>query len=106
MNEIHNRRKKRITHFIGLLIVLLIVSCKTTSTIVPDNGNGAGEVRDDLAIITSGQTELAITGTEIAGASTDIENSVNDLADAITSGTNTDGSFEEIIRAVRKRPLD
>jgi hypothetical protein len=88
------------------LFVFNAMSCRSVPSIVPDNGNGANTVRTDIATITEGQTELAVTGNQITNTSDNLENTVNQLEQSIISGTDADADFAEILRAVRKRPLE
>ena len=100
-------RKKQSLSIIPLMVCsMFIINCKSQPSIIPDTGTGAEAVRDDLADLTSGQTELAVTGTKIEDGSATVESGLGDLEQSIIIGTASNGSFEEIIREVRKRPLE
>jgi len=106
MNEITKRRESYFFIILCCLFNFGFVNCRTVPRVIPDNGTGATATRENLDTITSGQTELAITGTEIKNTSEQINNGVGELERSIIGTEVTGSSFEEIIREVRKRPLD
>jgi len=92
--------------FLCFMFIFNVMSCKTIKPVIPDNGNGANTVRTDIETISEGQTELAITGNQITNTSENIADGLDQLEQAIISGTDADTDFTEILRAVRKRPLE
>jgi len=100
------KRKALFYIFLLSLYIINISNCKSQPSIIPDNGTGTVAVRTDLDELASGQTELAITGTEIKNTSEQINNGIGDLERSITGTAVTGSSFEEIIRAIRKRPIE
>ncbi len=88
-----------------ILFASLFIGCRTVP-IVPDNGNGADTVRTDISTIQDGQTSIAITGTNIENSGNQIASGLDEIEQSIISGTDADADFAEILRAVRKRPLE
>lgn len=95
----------------GIFIVLLICfvfssfGCRSVpSEIVSDHGTGAATVRTDIAAISEGQAELAVTGEQIAGSGKNLADGLGELEQAIISGTDADKDLEAILRAIRSRP--
>ena len=100
-------RKQKLACGISCLIVLMLLNgCRTVPTVVPYTGTGANQVRTDIADLQNGQTETAITGTNIENGSNQIASGLDNIEQAIISGTDADADFEAILRAVRKRPLE
>jgi hypothetical protein len=89
----------------AILFASLFIGCRTVP-IVPDNGSGAEQVRSDIAAIQDGQTGIAITGTNIENGGNQIASGLDNIEQSIISGTDADADFAEILRAVRKRPLE
>jgi len=89
----------------GILFASLFIGCRTVP-VIPDNGNGANTVRTDIETITTGQTELAITGTNLENSGNQIARGLENIEQSIISGTDADADFTAILRAVRKRPLE
>jgi len=96
---------KSLVVFLVFFGVLFFTNCKTVPSKLSGKGNGAGEVRDTLAGVSSRQTDLAISGTKIEITSGNLETGIIELEQAIDSGEESNGDFEDIIRAIRKRPI-
>lgn len=81
-----------------IILCYCCVSCASTSgTMVSGIGNGTDQTRTDIADLGAGQTDLAITGQQLA-------NNLDNLESAIGSGTEKDAELATILRAIRNRP--
>jgi len=112
-----NEQKNHYCFNILVICLLVLCSCKSIPAVVSDTGTGTDQTRTDIATISSGQTELAVTGEkiaggveevaggveEVAGTSNRIEGGLGELESAIISGTDTDRDFAAILRKVRER---
>lgn len=110
-------RYEKKVFLICLVFCLFFFSGCATGKDVYDNGIRAGAVRDDMYQLADKQTELAITGTELASDITGSQESVTEIRNKITEGegqlgnikqTITDGTgdleeFKTILRRIRNR---
>lgn len=102
---------------ICLVFCLFFFSGCATGKDVYNHRIGAGAVRDDMYQLADKQTELAITGTELASDITGSQESVTEIRNKITESegqlgnikqTITDGTsdleeFKTILRRIRNR---
>jgi len=90
-----------------VMCLILFVGCQSAGrAVVPDIGDGVNQARNDIADLAAGQTNLALAGERIEDHSAGLASGIDELEQSIISGTDENAVLEEIIRAVRNRPID
>jgi hypothetical protein len=96
---------KTILVILCVFFIFIINSCKTApGTVVPDNGDGAVQVGSNIATVTEGQTDLAVTGTNIENIGDGITSGIENIESAIITGEDGYKDLAAILRAIRARP--
>lgn len=101
--------EKKILFFI--LLSILFIGCKSTR-ILSDDGERITEYRELESEIRDGETELAITSTnisnngrEIETTSSELERQLQNLGESIGESTNNQQGIGEILQQIRDREL-
>lgn len=90
-----------IVSFTVILSVAMCSSCKSTN--IYDNGRGTEEYRETEREIRDGETELAVTDTEIKRDAEEIGESLTRLNGAVEGSKNVERELGEILQRIRER---
>jgi hypothetical protein len=99
-------RKKSMHVYFLILFIAIVCGCKTIpGTVVHDPGIGSAGVGDGIDGIAAGQTDLAITGNDLAHDSEEIGIGLGEIERAIIDGKDFSTILDKIVRSVRSRPV-
>lgn len=109
---------KSIVFFLFLFSVMffatsfIFIGCKS-SELLPDDGTGITSYRELQSDIRDGETELAVTGSELESTSERIEESVRDIIQSgerlerqLTESENEEQEIGTVLQRIRKRKIE
>lgn len=93
-------------------ICFFFIGCKSTK-LLPGDGTGVTEYRELQSDVRDGETELAISITEVENTSEQIRESVTDIRDTsdrieqtIKESENSEQEFGRVIQRIRERKIE
>lgn len=85
-----------------LILLFFVTSCRTTGAVVSDNGVTTADVRDGLSDLQSEQADSAAASQRVTDESAEVADGLQQLADTLNSGTDTDAEFKSVCDEIRK----
>lgn len=95
---------EKIKFIIFITISILFIGCKSTE-LLSDNGERITEYRELQSEIRTGETDLAITGTEIENSSRELGEGIRNLEQSIRESKTDEQELGEILQRIREREI-
>lgn len=87
-----------------LIFCIVLFSCKSTE-LLSDDGTGIDKYRELQIEIRTGETDLAITGTEIENSSRQLGEGIRNLEQSIEESERNEQELGEILQRIRGREI-